>query len=173
MSNKKRIVICHDLDGKQYKVAADKLQFRPAIYGIIIQKDRILLSRQWDGYDFPGGGIDLGETLEEALIREVWEETGLKVAMKDFVMCEESFFKMPFNRGYVHSHHFYYLCKVVGGELSTENFDKDEKDYASMAEWVDLKKIPRLKFYSSIDNKRVLKKSTSLIKQKGTGMKKA
>lgn len=166
MSIKKRTVICHDLDGKQYKVSVDKLQFRPAIYGIIIQKDKILLSRQWDGYDFPGGGIDLGETFEEALVREVWEETGLKVAMKNFVLSEESFFKMPFNRGYVHSHHFYYICQVVSGKLSTANFDKDEKNYASMAQWVELKRVPRLKFYNSIDNKRVLKNAISLIKRK-------
>jgi 8-oxo-dGTP pyrophosphatase MutT (NUDIX family) len=32
-----------------------------------------------DGWQFPGGGVDAGETLEEAMGREVFEETGYRV----------------------------------------------------------------------------------------------
>jgi 8-oxo-dGTP pyrophosphatase MutT (NUDIX family) len=73
--NKK--IICKDIKGNEYAVPVEQLSFRPSVYGIIIQEGKILLSKQWDGYDFPGGGIKLGETIEQALLREVKEETGL------------------------------------------------------------------------------------------------
>ena len=62
-------VTCTDRHGNTYSVPANELVFRPSVYAVIIKDNRIFLSKQWDGYDFPGGGIELGETSEEALIR--------------------------------------------------------------------------------------------------------
>ena len=72
-------IICHDISDREYAVSPDKFIFRPSVYGVLIEDGKILLSRQWDGYDFPGGGMNIDETLEEALLREFWEETGLRV----------------------------------------------------------------------------------------------
>lgn len=52
---------------------------RVGIYGIASEDSKILLIRQPRGvfagkYDFPGGGVEFGETLEEALRREFLEE---------------------------------------------------------------------------------------------------
>ena len=44
-------VICHNLDNKEFEIEADKLIFRPSMYGILIEKNKILLSKQWGGYD--------------------------------------------------------------------------------------------------------------------------
>lgn len=43
--------------------------------------EKILLTRRSDNGEWclPGGGLDAGESAEEACIREVWEETGLTV----------------------------------------------------------------------------------------------
>lgn len=55
-----------------------------AVLGVIVHESRILLVRRSNPPDagfwgFPGGKIEAGETLEQAAIREVKEETGLRV----------------------------------------------------------------------------------------------
>jgi ADP-ribose pyrophosphatase YjhB (NUDIX family) len=149
-------VICKDIEGNEYSVAADQLTFRPAVYAVIIQDGNILLSKQWDGYDFPGGGINLGESNTDAVAREVFEETGLSVAVHQILYVNNSFFKMPHTKKYVHSIHMYYACRVTGGELSTANFEEFEKQYASMAEWVPLNTFKNLKFYTSANAQEIL-----------------
>lgn len=156
MNKSPQQVICEDIEGKTYQVDTDQLTFRPAVYGVIVQEGKILMSKQWDGYDFPGGGIELGEPTEQALVREVKEETGIDVRMASILHCEHSFFKLPYKGNFVHSIHMYYECKVIGGELSTEFFDELEKQYADKPEWVDLNEIKNVKIYSSSDISKVL-----------------
>lgn len=45
------------------------------------EQGEILLQRRADNgfWSMPGGGVDPGESVEQAIIREVWEETGLHV----------------------------------------------------------------------------------------------
>lgn len=157
MKNKIRSVKCEDIEGNKYQVSTSDLTFRPAVYGIIIKDRKILLSKQWDGYDFPGGGIELGEDIQDALVREVKEETGMDVKPSKILYCSNSFFKLPFKGNFVHSIHMFYLCDITGGELSTKFFDENEVKYADKPEWVDLDKFPSVKIYSSVDAMEVLK----------------
>jgi len=157
MHKKITSVTCQDIKGKEYKVSPEDLTFRPAVYGVVIKDDKILLQKCWDGYDFPGGGIDLGEPTKEALVREVKEETGMDVSVGEIVFCNNSFFKLPYKDNFVHSIHMYYKCEVTGGELSTEFFDVQEKKYADMPEWVSLSEIGNIKMYCSTDVSEVLK----------------
>lgn len=61
------------------------------VYAVIIKDDSILLIKKARGpytglYDLPGGSLEATELLEEALHREIIEETGCKaVAIKPFV----------------------------------------------------------------------------------------
>ncbi len=151
-------VTCVDIKGNEYIVDTNELSFRPAVYAFIVKNNKVLLSKQWDGYDFPGGGIELGENTEDALIREVKEETGLEVSVKELFFTSNSFFKLPFKDKFVHSIHLFYKCVVVGGELSTEFFDDNEKKYAELAEWIDLDDAKNLKIYSSINSSIVIRK---------------
>ena len=53
--------------------------YRVAVKVIITDKDKILLVLDGSDadYSFPGGGIDYGETLEQAVLRELNEEIGI------------------------------------------------------------------------------------------------
>jgi hypothetical protein len=45
---------------------------------------------------------------------------------------------------------------VIGGEISDNGFDQDEKSYARKAEWVPLDKVASLKFCNPIDSKKLI-----------------
>ena len=77
MSDQK--IVCHDLYKNKFVVSHKKLAWRPSVYGVLVERNKVLLSKQFSGYDFPGGGVNLTETLDEALKREFFEETGLKI----------------------------------------------------------------------------------------------
>lgn len=154
--NKK--IICHDRLNKEHIARIEDLKFRPSVYAVIIRQGKILLSPQWDGYDFPGGGINKGETIDKALKREVWEETGYKVRVKNIIDCFDSFFYVRGKKKYWHCLLLYYTCVITGGSISDAHFDEDEKQYMKKAQWIKLDKINQLRFYNNVD-------SVSLIKQ--------
>src|ERR1700710_1142172 len=59
----------------------DRLLLVPCVAAVIHDSEgRILLQRGTHGsWSLPAGGIDPGEAPAQAVIREVWEETGLRV----------------------------------------------------------------------------------------------
>lgn len=158
------LVKCKNISGEEFEVSIEKLSFRPSVYGIIFQEEKILLSKQWDGYDFPGGGIKIGETIDEALRREVKEETGFDVKKNEIVSCNDSFFKYSKKEKYVQSILIYYLCEIIGGEISSEFLAESEKDYVGMPEWIDINNINKIKFYNSVDSIEVIEKALKIYK---------
>ena len=65
--------------------SAPKQHTRVAAYGLVVKDAEILLCRiskelpHAGHWTLPGGGIDFGESPEAAMVREVFEETGLSV----------------------------------------------------------------------------------------------
>lgn len=161
-------IICHDINKKRYEIDSSQLIYRPSVYGVLIEKGKVLLSKQYDGYDFPGGGAELGETIHEVLEREFFEETGFRVEVNDPIHFETSFFHPSHSKK--HKDEFwncpllYLAVTKTGGELSTENFDEEEKEYASMVEWIDLSEIENIKFLNSVDSVAIIRKHRNFAK---------
>ncbi len=80
---------------------------------VLLDRDRVcLIQRVRNGrtyYLFPGGGVEPGETPEQAAAREALEELGVEVELERLV-AEYSF------RG---RRQYYYLARIVGGRFGT------------------------------------------------------
>lgn len=150
-----KTVVCIDNHGKRHEVSTSVLAWRPSAYAIVIKDGKLLVSPQFNGYDLPGGGVDLGELPEAGAVRETKEETGLDVENPRLVTAMSTFFKPsmpdPGEPEAMQSLMFYYACDFVGGEISTDGFDEYEKQYARMAEWLPLEKLDDIHVASSVD----------------------
>ncbi|MFF7970881.1 NUDIX domain-containing protein [Streptomyces sp. NPDC007905] len=145
-----------DIDGVPHEVALADLSWRPSIYAVLIQDGSVLLVPQKGrGFDLPGGGVELGESLGEATVREVKEETGLDVDPGPVIAVRESFFVWapadPAARAAYQCLMFYVTATVVGGSLSTDGFDSRERQDSAMARWVPLAALDTVKVASSRD----------------------
>ena len=154
-----------DIDGNYHPVAIADISWRIHVYGIVIDGDKILLSPQHraGGYDLPGGKVDLDEQLDSALVREVKEETGIDVEIVEQLTVRDNFFKVTFREPQEtwHSVMIYYLCRAVGGEISTDGFNEHEKQYAAKAEWVPLSSLENIVPAASYDWREIVATATA------------
>src|SRR5207245_496719 len=83
-----------------HKTTHSQVYPEPTVGALIVNKEgKILLtkSHKWfDKYTLPGGHIEVGETMKDAVIREVKEEVGLDVEVADMLLTQESIFAGEF-----------------------------------------------------------------------------
>jgi len=97
---------------------------RIRVAAIIIQDGRILLIRHKKGphtyWLLPGGGVEYGEALDEALRRELREETNLDINVQDLAFVNDSV--AP--DGSRHIVNLYFFAQAVGGSLAVTVDDR-------------------------------------------------
>lgn len=77
---------------------------------LVIHNDKLLIMHRKNSseyYTFPGGGIDEGETNEQAAIREIFEETSVVIEI------EKQVYELHFANG---DTHYYFLGRYIEGE---------------------------------------------------------
>ena len=101
------------------------LGVRPSVSAVIFdRRGRLLLQQRSDGgqWGLPGGSVEIGESVADAVVREVREETGLTVRPLRIVgvYSNPSFQVVRYPDGNVwHYVSVCFECKVLRGELST------------------------------------------------------
>ena len=121
-------------------------QEKLAAGGVVIETGggpvRVLLVHRprYDDWSFPKGGVQPGESIEDAALREVREETGIECLIERELTVARYNYRTK--RGAVRPKAVhYFLMRAVGGQITT---DGDEVD---RAEWVELGGAGRLLSY--------------------------
>ncbi|MFX0022720.1 MAG: NUDIX domain-containing protein [Candidatus Hermodarchaeota archaeon] len=121
------------------------------------KKDIVLIHRKNPPFQgelaLPGGFVDIGETVEEACIREAFEETNINVRLIRLI----GVFSEPNRDPRSHTVSIAFLC-----EPKTKNEKPRAKDDAASLEIVPLPKIPSLKL--AFDHMQIIKSSGILDK---------
>jgi 8-oxo-dGTP diphosphatase len=94
-----------------------------AVSAAIFRDGRVLIVRRARPpahglYTLPGGGVELGETLEQAVIREVREETGLAITPIGLVGFREAIARDAAERVERHFVILPFAARWVGGEIA-------------------------------------------------------
>lgn len=108
------MILCRDINGDAHFIKRSELVPRTSVYGIIEDHNGCILlvrdqSRSDERWDLPGGGVDPGESVLEALAREVKEEVDLDVTGEPQKICEfvEYFYDLYTKTGWESTRHFY------------------------------------------------------------------
>ncbi len=116
------------------------------VAGIVIKDSKVLLinrkKNNKEYYVFPGGSVEENETKEKALIRELNEETSVKVKIDRLVYVHD----------YQTSQQFYYLCdyqggrpQLAGGSIEKQRMKTKHDFYQPV--WISIPKLPKLLLY--------------------------
>ena len=124
----------------------DKPRIRVA--GITIQGDEILLiehtKKDKKYWLVPGGGVDWGESTEQALIREYKEETNLDIEVKDFFFFFEAI--SPDKNKHVINLYFLVIVKNDSEPMKIgDESNLSDLRYVSKEEIKDIKLYPNIK----------------------------
>jgi ADP-ribose pyrophosphatase YjhB (NUDIX family) len=155
----------------RYTVAAMKREFPEhpliGVGAVIVRDGRALLIRRGSApllgeWSLPGGVLECGETLHEAVIREAREETGLVVEVSEMLGVFERIIRSEGEHGQGRVRYHYvlidFLCRPVAGEL------KAGSD-AAEASWFQREELPACKL--AVDTNEVVIKG--LVRSAATG----
>ena len=86
------------------------------VAAIIIKNEKVFATQRGygdfkGGWEFPGGKVELGETPEAALVREIREELAVEISVGELLTTVE--YDYPNFHLTMHC----YLCQLTGGEL--------------------------------------------------------
>ena len=108
------------------------------VAAIIIENDKVFATQRGygefkDGWEFPGGKIEPGETPEEAIVREIKEELDTEVEVIELLDTVE------YDYPNFHLSMGCFICKIKSGDLVLKEHEAAKwltKDTLGSVEWV-------------------------------------
>jgi 8-oxo-dGTP pyrophosphatase MutT (NUDIX family) len=140
--------------------------FRYRSAAIIIENGYVLMAKndRDDYYYSVGGAVKLHESAEEAVIREVFEETGIKYEIDRLAFIHENFFKGHNNDNSLKCHEIalYFLMKSKGNQ----DINNDSYVYDGVRErmfWLPVQKLNDYKLFPVFFKEKLFHISDSVI----------
>lgn len=129
------------------------MAIRSAAKAIVLHNDQILVNRYHNSeygafYDLPGGVQNQYESMEDAVVREVLEETGYHVCVKRFVALTEEIYDAPtIRQKYPNTSHriLHIFLTELTDETPQEATEPDSHQDACI--WVPLDEVDTLEFH--------------------------
>lgn len=129
--------------GNKVNLFKDKFSVRISGYAILIHEGKILLvnTKSSGKYYLPGGKVEIGEKIEEAIRREVKEEAGIEIEVEKFFTFKESYFYYDPDDLAWQNYSFFFICKPLSFKLSEDN--QVEFDEAYKPEWIEISRLKK------------------------------
>lgn len=156
-----------NLDSKNYQEDYHVI-YREASRAIIIKDNKIAMvkSLKEGFYKFPGGGIWENESKEDAVVREVLEETGLtlkKESIREYGYTLENR-KSDVYENSIFSQKSFYFFADIEDYLLEQRLTDDERELEFVLEWIDLKEVHRLNSLIEINkDNRFVERETKVL----------
>lgn len=137
------------------------MAIRNTAKALIVEGTRVLLNRCATEtgeiyYDLPGGGQNQFESMEEAVVREVLEETGRHIRLVRFAALGEVIFDDPElrERYYEYSHRMFHIFLA---EIEDKNVaEPTQRDYQQQESvWLELEEADKVEFRPSLLDGRI------------------
>lgn len=125
------------------------MKIRPAI--LIIENEKILTMQYnyggQDVYNLPGGNLEFGEYLNDALAREMVEEMGIKVSVGELILVGEVHNVEQKKQTF----HFIFAGKIIEGTPVL-----NPKETSSIAiKWLNISELTSVNLYPNISEKLI------------------
>ncbi len=111
-------MVFHDCDENEVEYDGSPLSWRISAYAVIIKDDQILIlkNRSEKLFDVPGGGVEMDESIEQAIQREAMEEAGAKIQIGKLVSISEDYFYHREEKAFFKTIQLFYTA-TLNGEL--------------------------------------------------------
>ena len=123
---------------------SNKKDWGLTVRGVVRKDDKLLILRRHPKsrnnphkWELPGGKVDPGEFFDDALVRELREETGLEVKIDSLFEAVEDRFKSRRTHQYINTVQLMMNLETVSGEVQISDEHDDFK-------WVDMEELKEL-----------------------------